>query len=75
MEQGYINRHDNRYKALLEFQADDIEYLYQEGAIDGIKYIELNKMLTEFSNDMGASEQIKNTIFPTTYNLYSKLFI
>lgn len=72
LEQGYINRHDNRYNALLEFQADDIEYLYKEGAIDGFKYIELNKMLTEFSNDMGASERIKNTVFPTTYNYYSK---
>lgn len=75
LEQGFINRHDNRYNALLEFQADDIQFLLNKNAIDGFKYIELNKMLTAFSDDMGASERIKNTVFPTTYNYYSKFFI
>lgn len=75
LEQGYINRHDNRYNALLEFQADDIQLLLDKKVIDGFKYLELNKMLTAFTDDMGASERIKNTVFPTTYNYYSKFFI
>ena len=32
-------------------------------------------MLVKFSDEMGMSERIKNTIFPTTYSYLTKVFI
>lgn len=49
--------------------------LYSTNRIDGFKFLELNKMLINFCNEMGQSERISNTVFPTTYNFYIKAFI
>lgn len=65
----------NMHNALLNIQARDLEKLYTNGYVDGFKFLELNRMITEFCDDMGRSERIKNTVFPTTYNYYSKAFI
>jgi len=70
-----INRHSNKHNAILSFQAKDLDELYQVNSIDGFKFMELNKMIVTFCDDMGKSERIKNTVFPTTYNYYSKAFI
>ncbi|MEH6659815.1 bestrophin family protein [Leeuwenhoekiella marinoflava] len=70
-----INRHSNKHNAILSFQSKDLDELYQVNSIDGFKFMELNKMIVTFCDDMGKSERIKNTVFPTTYNYYSKAFI
>lgn len=70
-----IKDHSNVPNALLSCQSDDLNYLYKNGNIDGFQFMQINQLLTEFTNDMGASERIKNTVFPTTYNFYSKFFI
>ncbi len=70
-----VKHQTNLPNALLMCQSDDILHLYEKGYIDQIQFLELNKMLTEHTNDLGASERLKNTVFPTVYNFYSKYFI
>ena len=65
----------NLPNALLSLQSRDTEELYRRGAIDGYKFLEFNRMITNFCDEMGQSERIRNTIFPTTYSYYSRFFI
>lgn len=74
-EASTVNQSFNKHNAILTNQSEDLNKLYKDGFIDGFKFMEMNKSLTEFSNEMGKSERIKNTVFPTTYSYYSKLFI
>lgn len=70
-----ISNHTNLHNAVLTLQSRNLNNLYNDGMIDGFQFIEMNKMITSFCDDMGKSERIKNTVFPTTYNYYSKSFI
>jgi len=49
--------------------------MYVRGIVDGYKFLEINKSLIAFCNHMGMSERIKNTVFPTIYRRYTRLFI
>ena len=53
----------------------NLNYLKLKGWIDGFKFIELNKMVISFCDEMGKSERIKNTVFPTTYIYYTRISI
>jgi len=70
-----IEKHNNKHNALLNIQSRDLQMLSKANAIDGFRFIEINEMLTRFSDSMGMSERIKNTIFPTTYSYLTKVFI
>lgn len=70
-----IAKHNNTHNALLNIQSRDLQKLSKSNAIDGFRFIEINEMLTRFSDSMGMSERIKNTIFPTTYSYLTKVFI
>jgi len=70
-----IEGHSNIHNALLNIQSDDLAALRKDDWIDGFSFIELNKMLIRFSDEMGKSERIKGTIFPPTYNYYTLVFI
>lgn len=70
-----ISTQTNLHNAVLNIQARSLNNLYTNSQIDGFQFIEMNKMITSFCDDMGKSERIKNTVFPTTYNYYSKSFI
>lgn len=70
-----LERHHNKHNALLQKQSADLNTLYQQGHIDGFKFMEMNQTITAFCNEMGKSERIRNTVFPTTYNYYTKTFI
>ncbi len=65
----------NKHSALLDLQSKDLQYLYDKGMIDGFKFIEMNKTVVRFCDEMGKAERIKNTVFPTTYSYYTNLFI
>lgn len=65
----------NIHNALLNQQSKDLEYLSKRHWIDGFRFMEMNKTLTKFSDQMGMSERIKNTVFPSTYIFYTKVFI
>ncbi len=74
-EYQQIRSHTNIYNAILSLQTADIQKLYQSGAIDGFRFLEFNKAITAFCDEMGKSERIRNTVFPTTYVYYSRIFI
>lgn len=73
-EVAQIEKQSNKHNAILGLQTADVELLYQKGWIDGFKFMQINELLVEFCNDMGRSERIKNTVFPTTYNYFTRLF-
>jgi len=70
-----IEKHNNKHNALLNIQSRDLQMLSKANAIDGFRFMEINEMLVRFSDSMGMSERIKNTIFPTTYSYLTKVFI
>lgn len=70
-----MNRQKNSHNALLNIQSRDLELLSRRGDIDGFKFMQINELLVRFSDQMGMSERIKNTIFPTTYSYLTKVFI
>jgi len=70
-----IKKHSNMHNAILNIQSRDLQTLSKDGYIDGFRFIELNKLLVNFSSQMGMCERIKNTVFPTTYTYLTKVFI
>lgn len=70
----FIEGTTNRHNRVLELQSKDLNYLYKNKIIDGFKFLELNKMLVNFTDLMGKSERIKGTVFPTTYRYYTYIF-
>lgn len=70
-----IESESNKANALLNLQTRDLSELYSSKVIDGFQFIELNKMLVHFCDEMGKSERIANTVFPTTYNYYTRIFV
>ncbi|WP_335966648.1 bestrophin family ion channel [Galbibacter sp. PAP.153] len=70
-----VEKESNKSNAILNLQSEDLEKLRSQDAIDGFKFLEFNKMLINFCDEMGMSERIKNTVFPTTYNFYTRVFI
>ncbi|AWV97351.1 bestrophin family protein [Arcticibacterium luteifluviistationis] len=74
-DQAYIANESNKPNAILSIQTRELNEAYNNGEIDGFKFLELNKMLVNFCNEMGKSERISNTVFPTTYNYYTSIFI
>ena len=70
-----VKSESNIHNAILNIQSSELEILFKDNWIDGFRFIELNKMLIRFSDEMGKSERIKNTVFPPTYNYYTRVFI
>jgi len=70
-----VRKHTNIHNAILNIQSRELQKLSKENKIDGFRFIEINEMLVRFSDSMGMSERIKNTIFPTTYTYLTKVFI
>jgi putative membrane protein len=60
----YVETHTNKQNAILNLQAQDLQQLSKKGFIDSFRFIELNTLLVNFTDDMGMSERIKNTVFP-----------
>ncbi len=71
----FIKTKTNKHNALLDLQTRDIQFLYHKGVIDGFQFMEINKIITRFCDEMGKAERIKNTVFPTTYSYYTNVFI
>jgi putative membrane protein len=70
-----VELESNIHNAILNNQSVDLEYMNKNGWIDGFRFIEMNKMITNFCDEMGMSERIKNTVCPSTYIFYTRLFI
>ncbi|WP_186756020.1 bestrophin family protein [Echinicola salinicaeni] len=70
-----IKGESNKHNAILSLQTMELKSWRRDGLIDGFEFLELNAEITRFCDEMGKSERIKNTVFPTTYNYYTKMFI
>ncbi len=70
-----INKHSNKPNAVLQLQSQHLKDIYSAGLIDGYRFLQLDNLLVKFTDSMGMSERIKNTVFPSTYNYLTKLFI
>lgn len=70
-----VEKHSNIHNAILEQQTKDLENLAQGGMLDGFRFMEMNKLIVRLCDSMGKSERIKNTVFPTTYHYFTRLFI
>jgi putative membrane protein len=69
---------DNQYhlpNAILNLQSIDIQKLVNQNKIDGFRFLALNEMIRLHCEHMGKSERINNTVFPTTYIFFTRLFI
>ena len=62
--------HGHVPNALLSLHGRDIKFAMEEGWLNAFQQVELDKTLTRLCDAMGKCERIKNTVFPTTYNLY-----
>lgn len=65
----------NRHNALLDWQSRDLQRLYAEGRIDNVKFLELDRRIVSLCDEMGKAERIHNTVFPPTYNYYTRIFV
>ncbi|WP_291911466.1 bestrophin family protein [Chitinophaga sp. CB10] len=70
-----VSRQTNKPNAILNLQAQDLQRLRQTGTIDGFQFIEINDLLVRNTDSMGKCERIKNTVFPTSYVYFTKMFI
>nr|WP_068889817.1 bestrophin family ion channel [Pedobacter panaciterrae] len=70
-----ITKQSNMPNAILSIQARDLQSLAKAQHIDGFRFIQLDTLLVNFSTYMGQAERIKNTVFPTTYNYLTKVFV
>ena len=70
-----INAHSNIPNAILTLQSRDLQQLNKADLIDGFRFMEMNQLLVKLCDEMGMSERIKNTVFPTSYSYFTKVFI
>lgn len=70
-----IRKQTNKPLAILQLNNEHIRTLKNASKLDIFSQIQLNTTLSNFSNYMGMSERIKNTVFPATYRLFLHLFI
>ncbi len=71
----YLETQSNKANAILNLQSKALHEMYCDDIIEGFRFAELNKMLINFTDETGKSERIANTVFPTTYNYYTRIFI
>lgn len=74
-EAEYVKAQSNIPNAILNLQADDLDLLSRQGAIDGFRFRDINGLMQKFCDEMGQSERIRNTVFPPSYLFFTRLFI
>jgi ion channel-forming bestrophin family protein len=70
-----ISRKKNLPNAILNLQSADLQKLSDEKKIDGFRFLAFNELIRNFCDGMGKSERINNTVFPTSYIFFTRLFI
>ncbi|CAF1442887.1 unnamed protein product [Adineta steineri] len=71
----FISNQTNKSNAVLQLQSLHLKKIYDNKLIDGYQFLQLDSLLVKFTDEMGMSERIKNTVFPTTYSYLTKVFI
>ena len=74
-EAQWLSHFKNIPSAILDLQAQDLQLLSNRQQIEGFRFQALNGLLKDFTDSMGKSERINNTVYPTTYVYFTKLFI
>lgn len=70
-----IEKSKNKANKILDMQANTLEKITRENTIDKFQFLILTNLIKDFCDGMGKSERIKNTVFPTTYIYFTRLFI
>jgi putative membrane protein len=70
-----VKLESNIPNAILTLNARDLQRLFSGKSIDEFRLSQMNELLTSFTDHMGKSERIRNTIFPTSYIYFTRLFI
>ncbi len=70
-----LNQQNNLPNAILTLHAKNLNLLAQHQCIDQFRFMQLNERLTAFTDHMGKCERIRNTVFPTSYIYFTRLFI
>ena len=70
-----VKKESNVANAILTRHAVDVQRLSSGGSIDEFRFVQLNELITNFTDHMGKSERIRNTVFPTSYVYFTRLFI
>lgn len=70
-----IKSETNIPNAILTLQAKSLRRLSDHQCIDAFRFMQFNEILTAFTDHMGKCERIRNTVFPTTYIYFTRLFI
>lgn len=71
----FVVKFSNIPNAILDLQSADLQRLSAQQEIDGFRFLAMNDLVKSFCDDMGKSERINNTVFPTTYVYFTRLFI
>lgn len=70
-----IEHHNNKPLAILQLNTLHIHKLKNKEQLEIFSHIQLNNVISSFTNSMGMAERIKNTIFPVTYRVFLHAFI
>jgi putative membrane protein len=70
-----VSQRSNVPDAILHFQSKDLEYLSQHNSIEGFRFQFFNLLIQNFTDGMGKSERIHNTVFPASYIYFTTIFI
>ena len=70
-----IDQYKHKPNQVAKLLYQKIQYLYEQGKINGDQLLVLNQELISFTNVCGACERIKNTPIPYSYSAFIKKFI
>jgi putative membrane protein len=65
----------NAATQIIRRQSQDLLKLHEEGLLDSFHHVEMTRTLSEFYNQQGAAERIKNFPFPRQYSYFSFVFV
>jgi len=64
----------NKPNAILDIQSRELEKMQNEKVVDSFRYYAMANLVKSFGEGMGKSERINNTVFPTVYVYFTRLF-
>lgn len=74
-EANGIKAFGNIPNAILDIQSKELEKMSGEQMMDSFRFYRMAELIASLGNGMGKSERIKNTVFPTVYVYFTRLFI
>jgi ion channel-forming bestrophin family protein len=74
-EANRVRAYANIPNAILDIQAEELEKIEKENIVDSFRFYAMMDLIKSFGDGMGKSERINNTVFPTVYVYFTRLFI